>query len=482
MMGFAELRLTLPQQNISVRPEEVSRLSREFGQLVSSGVSFAMRPDLITTHLHNLNRMELTGDERYLLCYKLVYQVMAEKDQLRRSLSPAMLIDLNAEAGFAAKLLLKDCPSHSVEEKAQFTHWVLFSLSEQIRDHYERYKTEPKVLWGEIHRIYEYAMLHRISDFKTHPLNVSIEHSYKLAIMTAASEPYHFNLTEARVLFQWLNRWSDKCTISNQISRNRNQAYFYVNLSLNEGVLSHSQSEQYLANDYSVLAINPLPLISLAKEHMAFLKSAGKKEDIGIDIPVDSVDCYVTLKKAALSWSHNASRKDNRQQCHQDVSLIIGLKQVHGFLKSPSKEMIRPVKGVELNNSRGGACIEIGESEAQNANVGDIIFENANENSQKLGVIKWLKRSAETMILGIEFIIGKTQPVAINIKNKITNALLVSSAQNDTLLARTGVYKNGTPFYVKIPHRQQALAAISGPLVNRHGRTDQFKIIRGNEH
>jgi len=482
MMGFAELRLTLPQQNISIRPEDVNRLSRESGQLMSSGVSFSVRPDLITTHLHNLNRMELSGDDRYLLCYKLVYQVMSETDQLRRSLSPAMLMDLNTEAGYTAKLLLKDCPSHSVEEKAQFTHWVLFSLSEQIRDHYERYKTEPKTLWGEIHRIYEYAMLHRITDFKTQPLNVTIEHSYKLAIMTAASEPYHFNLTEARILFQWLSRWSDRCTISNQISRSRNQAYFYVNLSVNEGVLSQSQSEQYLANDYAVLAINPLPLISLVKEHMAYLKTSGKKENIGIDIAVDSVDCYVALKKAALSWARNASRKDNREQCHEDVSLIIGLKQVHGFLKRSSKEMIRPVRGVTLNSSRGGACIEIVESLAQNANVGDIIFENEHKNSQKLAVIKWLKRSADTILLGVEFILGKTQPVAINIKNKITDALLVSSAQNDTLLARTGVYKNGTPFYVKIPHRQQALAAISGPLINRHGRTDQFKIIRGNEH
>lgn len=481
MMGFAELRLTLPQQNISVRREEILRLANEFSQLVSGGISFSARPDLITSQLHNLNRMQLTGDERYQLSFKLVEQVIAESEELRRALSPAMLMELNVETGYAAKLLLKDCPAHSVEEKAQFTHWVLYSLSEQIRDHYERYNTEPKNLWGEIHRIYEYAMLHRISDFKTKPLNTTIESSYKLAIMLAAAEPYHFNLAEVRILFLWLNRWVSRCTISNQISRVRNQSYFYVNLSENEGVLNHKQAEKYLANDYAVMTLNPLPLISLAREHMAHLKSSGKKEDIGIDIAVDNVDCFVTLKKAILSWARKASRKDNRLECHETVSLVIGLKQVHGYLKKSTNSNIHEVKGVALNSSKGGACIEIIEASAQNTNVGDIVFEQDKASSRHLAVIKWLKRSAETIIFGLEFILGKAQPVAIRLKNKLADALLVSSAQNDTLLATTGVYAGGVPFHVKVPHRHEAMAAITGPLINRHGKTDQFKIIRSKE-
>lgn len=278
-MSFSQLKLTLPRQNLQSSKDTVYKYKNIFLNQLANAEAFLAQSDSLVTNLHNLNRTSLSGDERYHLTIPVIQKYLVLLSSIRQTVPGQVATDLNKEMGYACKLLLRDCPPHSADEKSQFVHWALVALSEQLRDHYEKYMSEPQGLWGEVHRVYEFGQSHRLNSFTNAPLNRTIEETYKQILLLATAEPYRLTVKESRLLFTWLGNWAEKATLNFQESPELNHHFFYVDLSRNAGVLNHSQVCN-IGNDESIMAFNPLPVIDRAKQHMVMIRK-GNHPKIG---------------------------------------------------------------------------------------------------------------------------------------------------------------------------------------------------------
>lgn len=477
-MSFAELRLSLPQQQLQADHQTIVRYKDVVLGKLSDSDLFVAQADTVISHLHNMNRSSISGDTRYSLLSPVLNRYMSLLFELRDSCKPSVMSELNKEASVTCKLLLRDCPPHSTDEKAQFIQWTMVTLGEQIRDHFEKYLSEPKDLWGELHRLYQHASDQRLTEFFTAPLNRTIEQTYKQILMLAAAEPHHLSLKESRNLYYWLGQNSDRIQLRLQERKDLYQNYYYIDPLKNDGVLSHREVGGQ-ANGQAVLCMNPLPLISLAKEQMQMIRKGQPINGMGFPEVIDPIDGFLLLRKSAQAWARTTSRRHEREQCHKTAELAIGLHQIHGALKKSAKNNQVLVNATVVNKSKGGVCLQINPGARHQPHVGEVIAEREEGGQkQRLGVIRWLKSTVDNLLFGIEFITGMAQPVAIKIKDKLAEALLVSAAQMDTLITNSGIYRSGEPIRVKLPHRDMMLQAVSGPLVSRQGDTDQFRITR----
>lgn len=477
-MSFADLRLTLPQQQLNADHHLVVRFKDVMLEKLSDPDLFISQVETVNAQLHNLNRSNLAGDTRFNLMAPVMNRYLMVLHQLRKKAKGSVLSELNKEMAYACKLLIRDCPPSGPEEKAQLFHWAMIAMIEQVRDHYEKYLSEPKGVWGELHRLYEQAYLQKLTQNTNAPMNRSIEQSYKQALMLAAGEPHHLSVKENRQLFYWLGSNADKIYLNRQESRDLNQNYYYIDLARNESVLNHRQIGD-VGNDQTILCLNPLSLINLAKEHMKAIRQGSPVQRMGFAQDMDAVDAFLLIRKALQAWAHTTSRRYERENCHMTAELAIGLHQIHGVLKQAAKSGQLLVNATMVNKSKAGACMEMNGAAHYQPNVGDVISErDEGAHRQKLAVIRWLKSTVDSLMFGIEFITGVAQPVAIKIRDKMVEALLVSAAQMDTLITASGLYRNGEAIRLKLPHKEMTLQAVAGPLINRQGNTDQFRITR----
>ncbi len=486
-MSFNELRLTLPQQQLDFKQESVDVYKDVLLNQLMTAESFAAQIEKVITNMHNLNRMELNGDTRYSMVIPMIQKYIVMMDSIRgrgpksssAMIRPKFLSELNKEMGFCCKLLMRDCVPHSLEEKSQFVFWTLVALTEQIKDHYEKYQTEPAGLWGEVNRLYEFAFHHRLNLFEPAPQYRSIDHCYKEICVLSAANPYRLTARESKVIYSWVRSWANKAILSHQESPEMNQRYFYLDLETNYGPLE-SRNLKTVANDSSVLALNPLPLIEKAKQHLSKLKKGAVPEQLGFKAGTDAIDSFIALKKVVQTLTHTASRKDERISDHHQVTLAVGLHSIHGLMKRTAKAAKTILQGSTVNVSRSGSCINVEEriKESQ-IQVGDVLAQkDQGQNKQRLAIVRWLKATKDNLLIGIEFIAGRAQPVALKIKDTLAEALLVSVANTDTLITDVGLYRNGEPISMRLIHGNLPVQAVSGPLVGRFGGTDQFRITR----
>lgn len=486
-MSFNELRLTIPQQQLEASHESLDVYKDVLLNQLMESDAFVAQLDKVVINIHNLNRIELNGDTRYTMVLPIIQKYMNLLDSLR-GLGPKLagalvnqklLNQLNVEISYACKLLMRDCVPHSLEEKSQFVLWTLTTLAEQIKDHYEKYQMEPRGLWGEANRLYEFSVHHRLNLFEPPPQYRSIENCYKEICLISAANPYRLTARESRSFYSWIRSWAAHCELNHQESPEFNQHYYYIDLESGSGPVI-SRKLKNVANDPSILTLNPLPLIEKAKSHLVELKKGQPPAQVGFRNGTDPIDAYTTLKKVVQTYSHATSRRAQRVKEAHQVMLAVGLHSIHGIMKRINKSDNIVLKGNTVNISKTGSCINVSQPKNQQPiQVGDVLAQrDSSQPKQKLAIIRWLKASGQSLLIGVEFIVGRAQPVALKIKNNLAEALLISSANSDTLITDVGLHRNGEPIAMKLLNSNIPVHAISGPLVGRFGGTDQFRIVR----
>lgn len=477
MKKFLSLRLTLPEWHLDASDVAQKRfvdLHAAFSDIDDLS-EVAQLTDIID-YLKVHNRTRMTFQQRANRCHHLIQQIIISSDSLQEALPLNLLSVLHAESGYAVKLLLEGLDDHHLQGKTQYLHWLLYTLGQQISSHFAAYFSDPKNLWGELHRTYQYILDNKLGDSVSEPLKQTLSQTYQSIVFFAAAQPHHFNPTESRILLQWLRRWVPLDAMSHQTSRTTSEHFFYVNLLENGSILSDKRLQHYLINDNSILVATPIPLIELAKHHIGILKATGKPISVNITLDVDHIDVIATLKKAINIWGKIASRKENRVASYESIELVVGLPYVLKVLDSHAEHRPNAISGLAVNTSRRGTCIELNGRDGIHANVGDIVNQHSAAKNSIVGVVKWVRRSQEMALLGVEYILGDAHPVVTTLTDHWVSALLMRDDKNEVLLTRSGIYRPNQELRMSDPHHQKTLVAKLGPLLNRFGDTDAFRV------
>jgi hypothetical protein len=487
-MSIASLRLTMPKQNLHISRETTALYRDVLVNQVLNVADFDHHMDKVITNLRNLNRMPLNGDARLSLTESLINQYILFIRQVRNgnlelpSKHRSMLPELNREFSFASKLLLRDAIPHSKEESANFVYWVICAMCEQLQDYSSQRRTQPEELWAEINRVYHFAETRFLTDFHGNkPDNRDIESRYKQSLLFQAVQPDHLNDKEQTLLDCYLTKWSFRAQLRHQESRDFNSRYFYVDLESTRGALTSRQIEG-VANDESIRALNPLPIIEQVRSHMNQLRNSMQADKIGFPIGSDNIDAFMTLKKVLLSWKQESSRRFERASCAKQGRTAIGLNTIHHYLRSPKSYDEKLFSSSTVNVSKTGACVKLdiaGELNSFDLSVGDVVIHKLNsESNGRLAIIRWLKRVGESLLFGVEFIIGNLQPVTVRVQDKIAEALLISTSDTDSLITHKGYCASNTPVRLKNVRHGISLDARVQALMQRGQHIDQIRLKR----
>ncbi|MEJ2043889.1 MAG: PilZ domain-containing protein [Reinekea sp.] len=485
-MSIASLKLTMPKQNLHVNKETVALYSDVLGTQVLNVTEFENHYDKIVTNLHNLNRMPLNGDDRFNITEALINQYILFMQHVRcgdmqLTVGQAKdLPELNREFSYATKLLLRDTVSHSKEETANFVYWAISAMCEQLQDYSNQHRQQPEALWMEINRLYEYSETHFLTDFHSNkPDYRDIESRFKQALLFQAAQPEHLNQTELQLIDSYLRKWAFRAHLNHQESREFNSHYFYVDLESNLGAQSSRQIKG-AGNDNCIRALNPLPVIEQARQHMNQLRNGTAADKIGFGQSADNIDSFMCLKKALLAWKQSSSRRFERAPCAIEARTALGLNTIHKYLRTPAAVAESMIGSQTINISKTGACVKIDHCwETKDLSVGDVVIHHQEyESSGKLAIIRWLKRVGESVMFGVEFMVGNLQPVTIHVKDKISEALLISTSDNDSLITHKGYCASNTPVRLKSSKHGIALDARAQSLMQRGTHVDQIRLKR----
>jgi len=485
-MSIASLRLTMPKQNLHISRETTALYRDVLVNQVLNVADFESHFEKVAANLHNLNRMPLNGDARLNLTDGLINQYLLFIQQVRRgelTLSTKQkreLPELNREFAYASKLLLRDSVPHSKEEMANFVYWAVSAMCEQLQDFSEQHRVQPGVLWAEVNRLYQFAEARFLTDFHSNkPDNRDIESRFKQALLFQAAQPEHLNDEEQRLVDSYLRKWAFRAQLHHQESREFNTHYFYVDLDATAGVQSARQI-QGTGNDENVRVVNPLPIIEQSRQHMSQLRNGASAEKIGFAVQSDNIDAFMALKKALLAWKQSSSRRFERAPCSIEAQTALGLNTIHSYLRSPQAVIEKLIGSQTINVSKTGACVRIVQwQDAEELSVGDVVMHHqTNESKGKLAVVRWLKRAGESIIFGMEFIIGNLQPVTVRVRDRIAEALLVSTSDNDSLITHKGYCASNTPVRLKSTRHGISLDARAQSLMQRGQHVDQIRLKR----
>ncbi|MDX1341536.1 MAG: hypothetical protein R3309_03800 [Reinekea sp.] len=485
-MSIAALRLTMPKQNLHISRETTALYRDVLVNQVLNVADFESHFSKVSTNLHNLNRMPLNGDARLNLTEGLINQYLLFIGQVRtgelvlNANQLSELPELNREFSYATKLLLRDAVPHSKEELANFVYWAISAMCEQLQDYSEQHRVQPGVIWAEINRLYHYAETRYLTDFHSNkPDNRDIESRYKQALLFQAAQPEHLNDQELKLIDSYLRKWAFRAQLHHQESREFNTHYFYVDLEAVSGVLSARQV-QGAGNDENIRVVNPLPIIEQARQHMSQLRNGTAAEKIGFTLTADNIDAFMALKKALMAWKQSTSRRFERAPCAIEAKTALGLNTIHSYLRSPASVLEKLILSQTINVSKTGACVRINHwQEAQALSVGDVVMHHQTaDSSGKLAIVRWLKRAGDAIVFGVEYVVGNLQPVTVRVRDRISEALLISTSDNDSLITHKGYCASNTPVRLKSARHGIALDARAQSLMQRGQHIDQIRLKR----
>lgn len=153
---------------------------------------------------------------------------------------------------------------------------------------------------------------------------------------------------------------------------------------------------------------------------------------------------------------------------------------IHQYLKTPRSVLSDLSASETINQSKTGACIKMDQTSLTSPiAVGDVIMHHQHDESKgKLAIVRWLKQVGESITFGIEFIAGNLQPVTVQVKDSVAEALLVSTSDNDSLITHRGYCTSNTPVQLKTTRHGLSLDARAQSLMQRGQHTDQIRLKR----
>lgn len=483
-MSFADLRLTLPTQGLQSNRDLLALYRDILVDQVIETADFGPKLAKIVPHLHNLNRMPLDGESRRSLTEPLIRRYLLFELQANRTHSipsgslDALMVECNREISYATKLILRDCITHSQAEQARFTYWAICALADQLEDFSRQYRSQPGAIWGELHRLFQHARLRGLTEFQSLPPDQGdIESRYKQVLLLAAAQPEHLNRNDQAILTAYLQKWAFRARLNHQQSREGNSRYFYVDLESNQGVQT-ARRLTVAGNDESILVLNPLPLIEQGRQHMKQVHGGLASTKLGLPADLDSIDVFMTLRNAIAAWRQSGSRRLERTVCDAPAHVAVGLRSIHHYLRLPNHSIRELLNTRTVNQCAFGACIRL-DSPAVELSVGDIVIhQEEGREDGRLAVIRWLKQAGSGRFFGVEYITGTLQPVAVRVQERITEALLISNRDSDSLITHKGYCTNGDSIRLKNFRQGNSMNATPQSVVQRGQNVDQIRLKR----
>ncbi|MBA3696926.1 MAG: hypothetical protein H0W85_09290 [Methylotenera sp.] len=437
----------------------------------------------IASHLHIeleiLNRQKISPSQRLLALetYRPIIistaHILAEEYinanlplHDKAKLAAAATETLWLELGFGYKLALIDLQNQLIKlgtEKNSVLAILraMHAIAEHAMVYYQIYIPPPKHIWSDLHQLYFCAVQLNIQHAEidsTAELSISIENTYKHALLMSLADPLHLLQQNIRLVAEYLLYQVQAAQISAVEPLSDTAGIFIISLKSNEPPVAYSKYKT-APDESSDILLKTMDLVRNIHTHLNSLHHNRLPADGSIPADASRNDYIDLLTYLIKHWGLTFKRIFNRSQKNGEIELVAGIAAIHSMLDGQAKDAYAeslevhaqnmPSRWQILNISPTGMSIRRHPTADKNIKIGGLLSVKTKDDANwSLAVVRWAScGTKERLDIGVQLIAPYAKPGMAKIDNRENDEMIlllpeiVATKQIATLILPKGTFE-----------------------------------------
>ncbi|HYN54633.1 MAG TPA: hypothetical protein VES38_08020 [Methylotenera sp.] len=421
-----------------------------------------------------------------------------DKAKLAASAAESLWLEL----GYGYKLALVDLQNQFIKlgtdkSSAYVIQRAIDALAEYALVCYQTYVTPPDFVWSDLNQLYfcavQLGIQHlniqnskpEISDKLNSNSVVSIENTYKHALLMSLADPQHLAQKDVRLIANLLAFYVADAKLGAVAPLTSSSGAFIISLNSNKPPVPYSKLKEFPDADNDIL-LQTMMLVRSIHQNLNNLKNGQLPKDGSIPADANRSDYIELLTYLIKHWGVIPKRVFNRSQKNGELELVTGIAAIHqhsDIEHRASKSM--PSRWQILNISASGISIRRHPTADKNIKIGSLLgFKTKNEANWSLGLVRWANcGSKDRLDIGVQLIAPQAQSATARIDGRDSDEMVLllpeiaAVKQAMTIIAPKGTYQPAQQLTLKYNNISQHVMLTK--LIERSPQFErmQFSII-----
>ena len=355
----------------------------------------------------------------------------------KAKLAAAATESLWLELGFGYKLALIDLQNQLIKlgsEKSS-VHAIqraMHAIAEHAMVYYQIYISPPEHIWSDLHQLYFCAVQLNIQHTQTDSsakLDISIENSYKHALLMSLADPQHLTQKNIRLVAEYLLYQVQAAQISAVSPLSDTTGTFIISLKSNEPPVAYSK-QKTAPDESSDVLLNTIDLVRNIHTQLNSLQHNLLPVDGSIPVGASRADYIDLLTYLIKHWGVTFKRVFNRSQKNGEIELVAGIAAIHTMLGGIAKGSyaenftaqapIMPSRWQILNISPTGMAIRRHPTAEKNIKIGGLLGVKIKvEEKWSIAIVRWASCGTKDRLdIGVQLIAPDVKHGIIKIDNQ----------------------------------------------------------------
>lgn len=441
-------------------------------------------------------------------------------DKARLAATAAELLWL--ELGYGYKLALIDLQNQLIKlgtdkSSAHAIQRAMHAVAEHALVCYQTYVSPPAHTWGDLHQLYFCAVqlgiqnigvqnanmaAEKIAWGSTTSLVISIENTYKHALLMSLADPQHLTQKDIRLIAEYLAYHIKNAQITAVEPLDSESGTFTISLKSNKPPVPYSKQKD--APDPSTdILLQTMDLVRAIHQDLSTLQNFQLPKDGSIPADANHDDYIHLLTYLIKHWGITPKRFFNRSPKNGELELVTGIFAIHHAsgnnavainetnahdgltLNTINALQATPSRWKILNISATGMSIRRHPTAEKNIRIGSLLgIKTKSDQHWSLGVVRWAScGNRERLDMGVQLIAPQAQGAIARINGVGHDEMVLllpqisAVKQPVTLVAPKGTYNPARQ--LTLTYKNESKHIMLTKLIERshHFERIQFSVI-----
>lgn len=440
----------------------------------------------------------------------------------KAKLAAAAAESLWLELGYGYKLALIDLQNQLIKlgsdkNSAHAIQRAMHALAEQALVNYQTYVTPADHIWSDLHQLYFCAIQLGIQNVKLASEKigkesdsnfiVSIENTYKHALLMSLADPQHLAQKDMRLIAEFLAHHVADAQITMVTPLASTAGAFIISLKSNDPPTPYSKQKEAPQVDTDIL-LQTMGLVKIIHQHLNSLQSNQLPKDGSISSDASKADYIDLLTYLIRHWGVIPKRIFNRSQKNGELELVTGITAIHHISKiadgksadvswlntlqinSVQMEVTRVKEAVAsrwqvLNISASGMSIRRHPTAEKNIKIGSLLgIKTKEEPYWSLGIVRWAScGTRDRLDIGVQLIAPQAQPATVNFKERNVDEMvlllpeIVAAKQAATIIVPKGTFEPARQLALLVNNQSKQILLTKLVERSHHFERIQYSVI-----
>jgi cyclic-di-GMP-binding protein len=375
--------------------------------------------------------------------------------------------------------------------EAHMIQRALDAIRQQALVYHYTYVPLPASIWGEINRLYLYAVQESLQEVEIEAnlyQSVNIHDTYVQIALMALSNPQCLTCLEIKRTALYIEKFGQLAKLLPWTFLSKSAGAFLVKLHSEDSPVALGKNPQ--ADNKSDLLLTTLHLAKQVYQHLQQIKA--KAPDIDASLPAYAYDAEFSdlLRYLLRQWGEKPKRYFERKRRNNTIELAVGLEAGHDLFyieksaTTATEEAISALgtvnKWVIVNMSASGLALRKPPLVQEQLRVGSLLCLRENKKHWSIAVVRWAANNLEQQIdIGTQLLAPTAKPISLHILGQEpgSKALLLPSVsvlkQTSSIIANHGTFTQGAS--LEIDDGVNITRVVMTELLARTSSYDQFK-------